>query len=108
QVEINYTVREADVAQYAFQQDRADALVVRAAEAALSEWTAGHKVDEVLRTGSARLPDVLMERIQAHVEPYGLGVRILRASVAPPRPPADVRPAFEMVAQADAARRTRV
>jgi len=48
QAEILYTVLENQVEKFVLAADRADALVARAAEAALAEWIAGRTVDEVL------------------------------------------------------------
>jgi membrane protease subunit HflK len=100
QAEIHYTVRTEEVEKFAFQAERAEALVARAAEAALAEWIAGRKVDDVLLSGSSRLPGILVERVQAYVDRYDVGVRIEQAS-ARLSPPAEVKEAFEKVAQAE-------
>jgi modulator of FtsH protease HflK len=108
QAEIHYTVREADVDRFAVLADRADSLVSRTAETVLAEWIAGRKVDEVLLRGKALLPTVLVHEIDRRLEPYGLGVRIEQASLTRLNPPDDVRAAFEEVAQAETAIRTRI
>jgi modulator of FtsH protease HflK len=108
QAEIHYTVREADVDRFAVLADRADALVSRTAETVLAEWIAGRKVDDVLLRGKALLPTVLVRETNRRLEPYGLGVRIEQASLTRLNPPDDVRAAFEEVAQAETAIRTRI
>ena len=108
QAEIHYTVREADVDRFAVLADRADSLVSRTAETVLAEWIAGRKVDDVLLRGKALLPTVLVQETNRRLEPYGLGVRIEQASLTRLNPPDDVRAAFEEVAQAETAIRTRI
>jgi len=103
QGEVNYTVRENEVEKFAFQADRADTLVARAAEGVLAEWIAGRKVDDVLLTGTAHLPAVLIARVQERVESYGLGVQIEQASLSRLSPPEEVKAAFENVAKAETA-----
>jgi membrane protease subunit HflK len=107
QVVIDYAVDRDAVEDYVVQADRADALVARAAEAVLTEWVAGHTVDDVLITGKGALPAVLVEQTQARVEPYRLGVHILAASVAYLLPPDEVRRDFDEVTRAQTAIRTR-
>ncbi|HEX3314645.1 MAG TPA: SPFH domain-containing protein [Gemmataceae bacterium] len=108
QAEIHYTVREADVDRFAVLADRADILVSRTAETVLAEWIAGRKVDDVLLRGKALLPTTLVHEANRRLEPYGLGVRIEQASLTRLNPPDDVRAAFEEVAQAETAIRTRI
>ena len=108
QAEIHYTVREADVDRFAILADRADILVSRTAETVLAEWVAGRKVDDVLLRGKALLPTMLVQETNRRLAPYGLGVRIEQASLTRLNPPDDVRAAFEEVAQAETAIRTRI
>ena len=49
--------------------DRAEAVLARTAESVLAEWVAGQTVDEVLIHAKARLPAVLVERVQDRIEP---------------------------------------
>lgn len=108
QAEIHFTVVDADVAKYAIQADRADALVARAAENALAAWIAGRNVDEVLLRGKALLPTELVARVQEQLTPYDLGVRIEDASITRLNPPDEVKDAFERVAQAQNGMETQV
>jgi membrane protease subunit HflK len=67
---------------------------------------AGRKVDEVLIRGKAELPPLLVERTQAWIEAYRLGVVIQRASVSHLFPPAEVKIAFDDVTRAQSAMRS--
>lgn len=108
QVAIDYQVgdADADLDDYLMNRDRIDAVLGRAAEAALAEWVAGRPVDEVLLTGNAVLPGWLVEQAQRRAEPYRVGVRVRQASVAYLAPPDRVRPAFEAVNRAQTNIRT--
>jgi membrane protease subunit HflK len=110
-VELEYHVdqetNEDQVVQYVLHADRTDALVARAAEAALAEWAAQRTVDDVLVRGKAVLPDWLPAKIQERIDPYGLGIRIRKADVADLLPPGQVKPAFDAVTSAQTAKGTR-
>jgi membrane protease subunit HflK len=110
QVEIQYTVFEDQVDKYVLQADRADALVARATEAALAEWIAGRKVDDVLLDGKTLLPRFLVQRVQHKLENggYELGVKIEQANLKELYPPAEVKDAFDRLAQAETDNRTLV
>jgi modulator of FtsH protease HflK len=99
QVAIDYAVGDGpdDLEQFVLQQDRTDGAVARETEAALAAWVAGRTVDDVLLTGNAGLPALLVKRVQARLEPKRLGVRVQQASVAYLAPPDEVRSAFEDV-----------
>lgn len=104
---LDYSVRENEVADFVVQEDRADLLVTRAAEAVLAEWVAGRTVEEVLLQGKASLPAAVVAGTQERLEPYRLGVEVRQANVAYLFPPDEVRSAFDDVARAQAAIRTR-
>ena len=106
--EIYYRVREADVERFVLLADRADALVARAAEAALAEWVAGRPVDEVILRGKVRLPAHLRDETQRRLDPYELGVEVEQASVTDLSPPAEVKAAFDRLAEAQTEIRTKV
>ena len=106
QVLLDYSVSDDRLEDYVVQADRADGVIARAGEAILAEWVAGRKVDEVLLQGKVELPALLVERTQARIEPYRLGVVIQRASVAHLFPPAEVKSAFDDVTRAQSAMRT--
>jgi membrane protease subunit HflK len=107
QILLDYAVRSEQVEDYLVQADRADGLIARAAEAILTEWVAGRKVDEVLIRGKVELPALLVRRTQERVEPYRLGVLIQGVSVAYLLPPDEVKPAFDRVNSAQTEIRTR-
>jgi membrane protease subunit HflK len=108
QVAVDYTVAGGDeaVIDFALSADRADAAVARLAEAAVAEWAAGRGVDEVILGGKAALPGWLVPRLRERLAGYRLGVEVRGASVTHLLPPGEVRPAFDRVAQAQAAART--
>lgn len=104
---IDYSVGDGDdVVRYVMQRERVEPAIARATEAALAEWVSSHTVDEVLLTGKVALRDWLARRVQDRIDPYGLGVKVLSASVTWLAPPDDVRPEFERVAIAQAKIRT--
>lgn len=106
QVLLDYSVSDEQLEDYVVHAERADGVIARAGESILAEWVAGRKVDEVLLRGKAELPALLVERTQARIEPYRLGVLIQRASVSHLFPPAEVKPAFDDVTRAQSAMRT--
>src|SRR5262249_42736028 len=55
QVVLNYRVNADEVVDFVTHADRVEALIARAAEAALAEWVAGRTVDEVLLRGKETL-----------------------------------------------------
>ncbi|MBY0526498.1 MAG: protease modulator HflK [Gemmataceae bacterium] len=102
-VQVHYAVQPDRIDDFVVQQDRVNGLVARSAEAALAEWVAGRKVDEVLLTGKSVLPEWLAEQTQQRIDAYRLGVRIQAVSVALLLPPDEVRSAFDEVTRAQTA-----
>jgi membrane protease subunit HflK len=100
QAEIYYKVNEDEVEKFALQVDRVEPLLTRLAEAALAEWIAGRKVDDVLVLGKLELPGYVRDAVQDRLRPYDLGVEIQRASILRLNPPDEVKAAFEEVATA--------
>jgi membrane protease subunit HflK len=107
QVVLDYTVSTDQVEDYLVQADRVPGVIARSAESVLAEWIAGRAVDEVLIRGKVELPALLIERTQARIEPFRLGVRIQGASVAYLYPPNEVKLAFDEVTRAETTIRTR-
>src|SRR5207249_2133700 len=89
QLLLDYAIRADDAAveDFVVQGDRVDGVIARAAEAVLTEWVAGRKVDEVLIRAKAEPPTLLVERTQKRIEPCRLGVVVQGASIAPLFPP---------------------
>jgi membrane protease subunit HflK len=108
QVEIHYTINDAEVHKFFLQSQRAPDLVGRTAEAALAEWIAGRNIDDVLLRGKALLPAALVGEVQTRLAAYDLGVTVEAASVTRLNPPDEVREAFERVAQAQTAIQTQL
>jgi len=108
QVLVDYSIRESDVEDYVVQEPRVDGMIARASEAALSEWTAGRRVDDALLRGKMELPMLLPVKIQEVLEPCRLGVVIQGASVSYLFPPDEVRSAFDEVTRAQTAISTSV
>ncbi len=106
QVVISYAVDDNQVVAFVEQQDRADDLIARTAEAVLAEWVAGRGIDDVLLRGKVQLPAVLVGQTQAGIEAYHLGVRIQDADVAHLFPPSEVKDAFDAVTRAQTSIRT--
>jgi membrane protease subunit HflK len=102
QVVVNYAVDPDAVVDYVEQRDRVEELIARATEALLAEWVAGHLVDEVLQTGRVLLPRDLLERLPLRLAEYRLGVRVRSVNVAHLLAPAEVKEAFDQVAESKA------
>ncbi|MBI1915579.1 MAG: hypothetical protein HYS12_12725 [Planctomycetes bacterium] len=102
QVVVNYAVDPDAVVDYVEQRDRVEELITRATEALLAEWVAGQLVDDVLQTGRVLLPRDLLERLPPRLAEYRLGVRVRSVNVAHLLAPAEVKVAFDEVAEAKA------
>src|SRR5262249_13041109 len=101
-----YSVDNDHLEDYLVQAEWADGVIARAGEAILAEWVGGHKVDEVLIRGKAELPAQLVERTQARIEPYRLGLVLQRATGSHPIPPAEFKAAFDDDTRAQSAMRS--
>jgi membrane protease subunit HflK len=106
QAVLTYKVRPNQEVEFVLQVDRIDALLNRAAEAGMSEWLAGRRVDDVLLNGKNELRLFLRDQTQKWIESYNLGVRILDVRVSLISPPDEVKPAFDSVALAQTRNRT--
>lgn len=106
-VVIDYAVEDTQVVEFVEQADRTDALVSRVTEAALAEWAAGNKIDDILIHGKAVLPGLLVQQTQERLEPYRLGIQVRDASVAYLYPPDEVKDAFDEVTRAQTSISTR-
>jgi membrane protease subunit HflK len=109
QLVLHYAIGETDseLDDFVMHQGQVDMVLDRVAEAAVSEWTAGRPVDQVLLTASAALPIWVMDRLGERLSEFRLGVRVQRVSVAYLAPPEEVRAAFEAVTQAQTGIRTK-
>lgn len=105
---VEYTIDVADggLDDYAANRGVADGLLAREVEAAAAEWIAVQSVDDVLLAGRAALPQWLAGHLPDRLAPLRLGVIVQRVSVERLAAPAEVRDAFDAVAQAQAGIRT--
>ena len=105
QATIFYKVRPDEVEDYVAQMDQADGLIARAAETVLAQWVATRTVDDVLLNAKTALRPALTDGVSRVLKEndYRLGVEVLDARVAVVAPPADVKPAFDKVTQAQTA-----
>ncbi len=106
QAVIEYRVIPDQVDRYVLMEDRIEPLLARAAEAAMTEWLAGQKVDDAIL--KKQQESHLMDRIVQWIEPYQLGVQIDRASITRIEPPSEVRKFFSEVSEAHAGQRTQI
>jgi membrane protease subunit HflK len=117
QVVVHYAVDENQVVSFFEQADRADGLITRAAETVLTEWVAGHTIDDVLLRAKVVLSGppgtgqeergVVATRTAERLAPYQLGIRLLNAEVAYLYPPQEVKKDFDEVTKAQTSIRTR-
>jgi modulator of FtsH protease HflK len=108
QATIYYKVRPDEVESYVAQAERADGLVALAVEAVMAEWVAGRTVDDVLLNGKNEMGPDLVRRTQERIADYNLGLQVLEARVTLIAAPAEVKPAFDAVAQAQTAISTKI
>jgi membrane protease subunit HflK len=97
-VTIQYSV--SDATQYLFAATDASRLVAVAAESLITEMCAAVPVDDILLSAQVTLGSRLEQRLQAILDGYGLGVRLLNVSFTSPAPPAEVADAFSDVLKA--------
>jgi membrane protease subunit HflK len=105
---LDYAVDETQVENYVILQDRADALIARAAEAVMAKWVASRTVDDVLLRGKVELPEYLLRGTQDGISLYRLGVVLQAVSVTQLSPPGEVRDKFDEVARTQMAIRTNI
>jgi len=108
QLILDYAIVETDqdLDDFVMHRDQVDTALVREAEAAAVEWVAGQRVDDVLLTGTAALPEWVMARLPERVLSLRLGVRVQRVGAVMSSPD-EVRAAFEKVTQAQTGIRTK-
>lgn len=107
QATIDYRVESGGLDQYVLQKDQIDAFVARAAETLLAEWIAGREIRDVLLKGKVELPGFLRAELPDRLRDYRLGIEIERASISRLDPPAQVKDAFDRLAQAQTSIKTR-
>lgn len=108
-VAVDYTVAPAEeaIVEFVLHQDRLEGMLSRATEAALAEWVAGRRIDDLLTRGKAELPEPLAHEVQRRIAPFELGVLVRGVVVLELLPPDEVRGAFEDVTRAHTEVRTR-
>ena len=98
QASVQYTVKEP--AKYLFGTSSVDGLIAVSAEVTLTELLAVEPVDRVLTEGKRQLANRAVERLQAVVDDYGLGVDINSVDIGSVEPPAEVADSFDAVISA--------
>jgi modulator of FtsH protease HflK len=98
EAEIHYRVVDNKVNDFVLNGGQAESLIARATEAALGQWLAGQRIDDILRLGRSLLPSLLVEDVQHRIAPYHLGIRIELVDIKL-SPPADVKPYFDAVSE---------
>lgn len=107
-VEATLQYRVSDPVAVAIQGERADELLPRAAEAALSRALGRRGVDAALRSDRLQIAQETREDLQAVVETQGLGLRILGVSLTDARPPSEVAADFADAQAAESRRDDRI
>lgn len=97
-VTIQYSV--SDAPRFLFAATDSPRLIAVAAESLISEMCAGFPVDDILLSAQVTLGNRLEQRLQAILDGYELGVRVLNVSFTSPAPPAEVADAFSDVLKA--------
>jgi membrane protease subunit HflK len=110
QAVVLYAVNPDEVDRFVFQQDQADMLVTRAAEALLAEWVGSRSFDSIFvqsrgpgagRDGERSFRDLFVEEMAKRLEDYKLGVVIQDARITYLNPPREVKAAFDNVTRAE-------
>ncbi len=95
---VHYDIERAD--DYLFQQIDPEAVIRSASEAALRTAVNGVSLDALLTTGRHATEERAAERLQARLESYGTGVRVLQVRFQDMHPSVEVVDAFREVAGA--------
>jgi membrane protease subunit HflK len=98
QMMIQYTI--SDPVAFLFGADQVPTLVRRAGEAALTEIVGAMGVDDLLTAKKLEVQVMARDYMQATLERYSTGVRVLAAHLTDVNPPAEVADAFRDVASA--------
>jgi len=99
--------RDGTFEQFVVHEDRLEAILTREVESLAGEWAAGIDIDRALLGGRSLLPAWMLPRLKDRLVALNLGVLVQRIALDTVAPPAEVRPAFEAVNQAQIAAGTK-
>ena len=99
--------RDGPFEQFVVHEDRIEAVLTREVEALAGEWAVGIDIDRALLGGRSLLPAWMLPRLKDRLAVLNLGVLVQRIALDTIAPPAEVRPAFEAVNQAQIAAGTK-
>jgi len=97
---LQYVIKDAP--DYLFRTERPDDLVKSAAEAAITRIVGGMSVDEVLTIGKLKIQNRTQKIVQALLDRYGSGIKVLTANIQEINPPKAVIRSFKDVINAHA------
>ncbi|MEA3253031.1 MAG: FtsH protease activity modulator HflK [Pseudomonadota bacterium] len=99
-VDISAQYQVADPRDYVLNVRTPDLSIENALDSALRQVVGGTDMDEILTSGRALLADTVSTRLQAYLDSYGLGVRILAINIESTSAPDAVQDAFDDVIKA--------
>lgn len=89
-----------NVARFIFNIEDPKSLVKAVSESAMRETIGSNRLDPIITSGQAEVVEQTRQRIQAALDAYGSGIRVLRVNLRRPQAPQAVREAFVDVIRA--------
>ncbi len=100
QFNIQYNIKPDGAFDYLFNVTQPDALVKKAAEAAMREVIGRTTLDSALTGGRVEIQNNVTELLQSILDRYQVGVQVVAVQMQDVQPPKDVQEAFKDVASA--------
>lgn len=100
QFNIQYNIKPDGAFDYLFNVTQPDAVVKKAAEAAMREVIGRTTLDSALTGGRVEIQNKVTELLQNILDRYQVGVQVVAVQMQDVQPPVDVREAFKDVASA--------
>ncbi len=100
QFSIQYYIKPDGVVDYLYKVAEPDAVVKKAAEAAMREIIGKTTLDNALTIGRSEIQDQVTNLLQSILDSYQVGIQVVTVQMQDVQPPAQVRDAFKDVASA--------
>lgn len=97
---IQYNIKPDGAVDYLFNVTEPDAVVKKAAEAAMREVIGSTTLDSALTGGRVEIQDNVAKLLQEILDRYQIGVQVIAVQMQDVQPPKDVQEAFKDVASA--------
>ncbi len=100
QFSIQYYIKPDGVVDYLYKVAEPDAVVKKAAEAAMREVIGKTTLDNALTVGRSQIQDQVADLLQSILDSYQVGIQVVAVQMQDVQPPTEVRDAFKDVASA--------